>query len=243
MKKIISLALVVAMTVIALAACEKDTSDGEKNDGGDKSIISDNIGDNNNGNNENDNNSTASTVTKERWEKVLSNVAFTLETTSVSTITSIRDGETDIQQSDPTLIIEQQSELATYHSNEYSEYYQVNKDGVWYRIDVNGEGVDETDVELLTLAGRLFNQQDINYDDAIYDEDKKTYCVEYNINDNEFKMLLYFENEDLVKVDGICTKEISASGNTTIYEVKVTMTVKNIGSTMIDVPEFTVPEN
>ena len=226
MKKIISLALAVAMMVIALASCS-GSGLGSK--------------------------SKKTTVTEEQWEDNMDSLNYTMTAVIEYKISYSYAGESTTQEQKVSGEVKQTKD--SYYSKSETkgedgdvaveESWKEKVDGQWYRIKDNGESVSTTSSGVDTIGDNLesmFDDVDMDFEDAEYDEDEKAYCIKVENNGIEVEVFLYFEGGDLVKVKSEFAMSESESGYSYSAEYKYEIKFNNIGSTKVDVPEFTVPK-
>ena len=132
------------------------------------------------------------------------------------------------------------SQVTSYGSDytyTHDTYYTII-DGITYAIiGLNGEyTADVADSPMNTTLGGAFGENPNLagiYNLLSYDEETKTYKVEYTLEHNAYASYeIGFENGKLVKMDVVQT-----SGSYTIY-----MTCFDFGTTEVTIPDFTLPE-
>lgn len=120
-----------------------------------------------------------------------------------------------------------------------SSNWNVLKDGIWYYVseypDGSGKFVGRVnDKERHISLYSWFSYYD--YDAFVYNEEKAA----YEVLENENKIYIYFENGDMVKIE--VTQIDESDEDYTLY-MTATVIYTNIGTTVVNVPEFTIEEN
>lgn len=214
MKKIISLVLVVVMMVMALTSCN---------------LVDKLLG--------KESAETRYTITADEWEAAMGMKNYTMEGTTTQSATM-----GDEKQENVSTSISKYSENAEYYKSvdngNSNEYYNIIKDGKSYRVNVLEDGSTSAyEYEWETSA--FGEGLDVAFEDLTYDEEKKAYI--FNINDFvEGTYEMYFENGKVVKIVMSGSYEMEYSGMKMSVTLSAEMIVSNIGTTVVNVPEFTV---
>ena len=223
MKKIISLVIIAAMMVFALASCG-GSKKGDDDKGDDKVV--------------------RYTITAEEWAALENIKNFTLEMSGTSSYTmgeeSMNSTNSRTLKSTETAMYEKYE--STDGEEEYtSETYSVIKDDVRYELD-QGEDekwyASEYDWEVDSLLECVTDGTDVTFEDLTYNEEKKAYVYTVTEDGATITYTYYFEDGNLVKLEGV----MSGSMDTVTMTATANMVISNIGTTTVTVPEYTIPE-
>lgn len=118
-------------------------------------------------------------------------------------------------------------------------YYVVKQDDVWYGVIESENGwigqvvniSDENAIAPLVACVSIFNL-DHTYDSLVYDTEKKAYTFTQEVEDGWQMYCYYFEEGKIIKCEMLDT---DSYGNG-----RITLSISNIGTTVIEIPEFTV---
>ena len=163
------------------------------------------------------------TVTEEEWNAFMANTNY-----------SIRSELYDKNGAVSAIMEIKATETSTYSSNNSEVVITILMDNIWYQVvNFDGEYIG------IPMAEEAFRNAPVGtflmgrYPDFAlwtYDEAEKAYCVKGDDADN-FMARIYFEN-------GVFTHmRIDEKGK------QQNITVSAIGTTTIDIPEFTIVEN
>ncbi len=120
-------------------------------------------------------------------------------------------------------------------------YYIVKQDNVWYDVRESENGwigqvgniSDENPIFPLVSCVSIFFSFDHTYDSLVYDTEKKAYTY---TQEDEYGGVqthcYYFEEGKIVKCELLDTDSYGSG--------RMTLSISNIGTTIIEVPEFTV---
>ena len=224
MKKIISLILVAVMLTFAFSSCELLAKLKPKEE-------------------------TRYTITSDEWAALCSELNYTAVSEGTSTIAY--NGETDTTITKDTTM---STATGRYESikgfteegeEEYNnEYYYTTQDDVRYRINYwtyeeRWVG-SEYDWESESIVGSLGLDEEIKFEDLVYNADKKAYTYTVTQNDITGTVDFYFENGKLVKMVTVASGSF-INGNITMTATATQTTVfSNIGTTVVTIPEYTV---
>ena len=141
---------------------------------------------------------------------------------------------------------ELKSEVACYTTSggklSDTEYWYVLKDGVWYWVRENTDsttGYVGSRADDYTVNGLLENSP-FEYDDLVYDEEKGAYKVIQVEEAYSVEYFFYFENGNPVKMGMSVEFTITIEDQKYKRETFVESNITNIGTTVVDVPEFTI---
>ena len=224
MKKIVSLMLVAVMMVMTLTSCDLV----DKLFGNDTE--------------------TRYTITEEEWNTIMAMKNYTVNTTGKTVTTGTMNGETQTSEENST-VNAKFTEDSQHHKSEgtrqggetfVNEYYYATKDGVKYRLNADGSNAYEYEWESETFYDFCFGDSEVAFEDLTYDEAEKAYKVDVENGETTIKMTIYFENGMVVKAIGEMNVEQSAEGYSIVMSAVATMTVSETGTTVVEVPEFTV---
>lgn len=166
--------------------------------------------------------STRYSVTEKEWNDFMSNSNYSIAA-------EIYDAEGVVA---ATMEIKA-TETSTYQSYNGQVIFTILKDDVWYQVvesedEYIGFALEEGEFEN-ALLGTFLTGQYPDFALWTYDEEEKAYCARGDAED-DFIARIYFEN-------GVFTKmRVDEDGE---YQ---NITVSAIGTTTIDVPEFTIIE-
>ena len=133
-------------------------------------------------------------------------------------------------------------------NGEFNSAY-VLKDGRWYQLIRNSHGEDS--IEYTAYLDEDYNQAlmevEYKYSDFVYDADLGAYVIFVGDEGEAYglgtlydaKLYVYFENNVIVKYE---SSYYALSEDGTRIDVLQTSIIKNIGTTVVDIPEFTIPE-
>ena len=223
MKRTLSLILVAVIMVMSFTSCD---------------LVNQFLGNQLDGSGDSGAGETRYTITAEEWDETLNMRNYTEETTGFGTYTQLSDNSIVTYPNDS---FEEHTETSM-HIEGVSipgptdfEYYITIKDGIAYRVNVDPDDKTVTSAYDYSWEPETFgNGLTLTFEDLTYDEVKKGYCAsleQYGVTANfEF----YFENGKIVKRTANVDMGSMTSVTTTI--------ITNIGTTVINVPEFTVEE-
>ena len=229
MKKIIALMLVAVMMVMVLTSCD---------------IVDKILGNDTETETKQETTETRYTITEDEWNALLNLKNYTLEITQTLSQTV---GEETYQGTMHGWMY--QSEVACRQINEGSlafNNYQVIKDGKSYYFSIGEDGeitnLHETEWEPEPILGLGDSAPISKLSDLTYDEEKKAYCFDFSEESTSVTTYeLYFENGKIVKIIGVAIQEtVGADGTVVTNKMEQTMSISNIGTTVVEVPEFTV---
>lgn len=219
MKKILLVMLAIIMVVTALTSC--------------------NIVSNMSKNKENTPPETRYTITEEEWNAFFNMKNYTLEIDD--TIYTTNDGISHIELQ--LHHFEMQSEYAQYIKDYVGhDYYYVVKNGNSYYVEIgyNGE-VEWAETDRERDSAFMGYDPMCEFSDLTYDESKKAYCFATNEESESETYELYFENGKIVKMTHTYIYEITDDyGNVETKTDNKTFIFSNIGTTVVEVPEFAV---
>ena len=227
MKKIISLALVTVMLVFALASCD---------------MINKLLG------KEPEKTPVRTTITEEEWKALETTTNFTAEGTMSSTMSRGEESQTSNSKG-----LLKQSDTAVYDKTEYlyedeepsvDESYYVEKDGKsYYLVDMGSDlgWVAHEDNDIFnTMLDVACGGEEIEFKDLVYDEEKKAYVYTLDEEDIHGVISLYFEDGKLVKTVISATGDMGEGEDAIHAEASQTIVFSNIGTTTVDLPEYTI---
>lgn len=223
MKKIIALMLVAVMMVMALTSCD---------------LIDKLLG--------KDSGETRYTITAEEWDSLNNITNYTCRNVGSNTMSI--NGDSATYSSENTVKVTEssyyQNIIGTNYDGEYTrEEYHAIKDGVEYSLSKQEDG---TYIGLVSQYNNIYSLGkyigcSAAFEDLTYDEATHAYTVTENQDGVELQYSFYFENGTLVKLVGIGSGEMPVGEGISYHiEVEATMTISDIGTTVIEVPEFTV---
>lgn len=232
MKKIISLLVVAVMLVLSLASCDMINKLLGKDEAKDEAK------------------EPRTTITAEEWDALKDKTNYTIKTVGTSTMVYGEETVTtemdEVMKSTETAVYEKSVNKQTYQGEtdeSKEESYSVVEDGVRYllheRPDENGVIgwiASEYDWEHESIYDGVSNDQELTFEDLVYDEEKKAYTYTLEEDGVEGLVELYFEDGNLVKM---VMKAEGESGSIKL-SATVTVTVSDIGTTKVDVPKYTV---
>ena len=109
------------------------------------------------------------------------------------------------------------------------DLFAVCKDGIWYQLQKAEEEYSATNVDYSGI--KLKDIMNLGaYADYSYDEQKGAYVM----TEAESSIEVYFENGNIARV------EVNTTDECETYYIKYYL--KNVGTTVIDIPEFTIVE-
>ena len=172
------------------------------------------------------------TVTEEEWNNMLEMQNHTL--TIIRNVKSISNGETLSMDYDFQI---KQNETSGYekHGASLGSYYVIEGDKSYLLQNIGGDSFRVIESTWKPVRFGVYLERDFvnSLEDLTYDEEKKAYCYHINESTTLFDYEFYFEDGKIVKA--IYNFKMDNGGS-----VNMTINVSNIGTTVIDVPEFTV---
>ena len=213
MKKLLSLLLVMLMLITTLASCSLVEKFFPKKD------------------------SDSRQVTEEEWNATMNITNF--ECQSFASVT--QSGETEIIEN----IIFQYTENAyALIDPEDGRVIDIGtlKDGVWYEVDKRESGYIGYDIpEYTTKTVRSYTMDDAIFANYTYNAELGAYVTQPNLEDEYMgtveEIRAYFENKVIVKFE-VVGYYVEDDGSR--FDYVITTEIRNIGTTVIDVPEFTI---
>ena len=223
MKKIIALMLVAVIMVMTLTSCD---------------LIDKLLG--------KDSGETRYTITAEEWDSLNSITNYTCRNVGSNTMSF--NGDSTTYSSDNTIKVTEssyyQKNIGTNYDGEYTtETYHAIKDGVEYSLSKQEDG---TYIGLVSQYNNIYSLGEyidcsVAFEELTYDEATHAYTFTENQDGMELQYNFYFENGTLVKIVGIGSGEMPMGEGISYHmEIEATMTISNIGTTVVEVPEFTV---
>ena len=114
--------------------------------------------------------------------------------------------------------------------------FNVLKDGVWYQLHEYEDGYKG--IPLSDYSHGFFKFSNVDYKELVYDEVKGTYKAVDDAIWGGSDCFLYFENGKIIKMEIL---QILTNDSNMMY-FKQIGTFNNIGTTVIEIPEFTISE-
>ena len=132
-------------------------------------------------------------------------------------------------------------------NGEFNSAY-VLKDGRWYQLIRNSHGEDS--IEYTEYLDEDYNQAlmevEYKYSDFVYDADLGAYVTFVGEGESygtgafyDAKLYVYFENNVIVKYESSYYVLLEDGTRVDVLQSSI---IKNIGTTVVDIPEFTIPE-
>ncbi len=189
------------------------------------------------------------TITADEWHFAMTMTNYTLEYSVIERQIIASDDNTENEPvirststmfnkyTDNAYYTKQHNFIGTLDESTYEGYYVI-KDDIRYQITVRKDGTllpQETSNEF--EKNSFGSGLNVKFEDLVYNEESKSYSCSLSVSGTEMKNDFYFENGILVKAAVTHSYEVDTKGT---VELKSEMTISDIGTTVINVPEFTV---
>ena len=233
MKKLLSLVLILAMLAVVMVSCKKDDPTDTPTTNPSAQTPT------------NQNPETRYTITKEEWVAALTLTNYTAtvsrsETYNLNGEITLSESSAEMMATSAVIWVKELTE------NTSEEIYYVFGDGVTYCVREESDGtyeyVSTNPYNYYRNFGTSFGCESVSYEDLAYNEIARAYLYTFTGEDGAtMRYAFYFVDGKLTKVVATSSVDYSDGALRASVELSLSVTLSNLGTTTLTVPEFDRP--